>query len=235
MSDLQLRQETLDILPNSLSQFASVLAHSVMENFDYNILRDSCHQLAMHLSALELPTYNDTTLNTDCISLTDHTVEALSVFLNENAKAPIKKISPKMSIAEYIGILFTVICTILPMLQNSYYQKINSLDNHHQQLMQTEFQEELIKLENLCLEEERLQTEEIRKHTEYLEHILQILTMEFSESPEDTQAFSVIIQTVPSQAQSVQSEDAQVPDTSEEFVVDADKVPDRFDTHDADE
>ena len=101
--------------------------------------------------------------------------------------------------------------------------------------MQTEFQEELIKLENLCLEEERLQTEEIRKHTEYLEHILQILTMEFSESPEDTQAFSVIIQTVPSQAQSVQSEDAQVPDTSEEFVVDADKVPDRFDTHDADE
>ena len=91
LSDLQLRQETLDILSNSLSQFASVLAHSVMENFDYNILRDSCHQLAMHLSALELPTYNDTTLNTDCISLTDHTVEALSVFLNENAKAPIKK------------------------------------------------------------------------------------------------------------------------------------------------
>ena len=78
------------------------------------------------------------------------------------------------------SILIPLVCMLIPMLQNSYYRKLDSIESQKLQAQETAYQEELLEIELQQLENEIAQTE-------YLQQILQLIEEEYSKTPEDTQ------------------------------------------------
>lgn len=168
---------SLDALSDSANELASVLAHSVLENFDYDILRDSCHRLVTHLSVLSLTTYdfhslfNNITLNDDYVSITDDAAESIIDFFKEQEE-PIPNISSRMFIKDFfLVILLPLICTILPMIQNSHYQKLNAIEAQKNQLQESEYREAILNLETQHAKELEEINSNINELLQYLESV----------------------------------------------------------------
>lgn len=231
----------LNNLTDSLSQII-LTYNEVMASIDLEGIHSITTQLLAQFETLRLPTYDfsaladNITIEDDSVTLSDEAVETITTFLTETCEASAPNVDSQMSLKEFVlCVLLPVLLTLLPMFQADYHHRVNSLESQQQQLMQSEFQDELLELEMQRLEEEKLQTEEMRKQTEYIEQLLQILTNEFSETPEDTQVFPELVLPVPSQDQSLQLESAVVPDMSAESLADAGIVADVPVDHNVDE
>lgn len=192
-------QKTIDILSDNVGQLAFSLAHSVLENIDCNILSNACHQLIADLVSITLPTYDfsslvdSSTLNKDYVSLSDDAVKALTNFFNEQEE-PVPKISSQMSVKEFLlAVLLPLVCMILPMMQNSYYHHLDSIEAQKAQLQEAEYQEAIMNLEALHAEE----LEELNSNiTELLQYLKSAQDTDFPDE-EDIQSLPTVLKVPP--------------------------------------
>ncbi len=168
----QFTQIASEALSESLNQFSSVLTTMARENIDFNIFKDAIYQFSQYL-----PDYNFSsltegiTVTNDCVTLTDDTVETLSNLLNEADEKSTATISSKMSISEYIAITITVICALAPMLQNSYYHKLDAIESQQNQMQVAEYQEAILNLEVQYAQELEELNSNINELLQYLESV----------------------------------------------------------------
>lgn len=168
----QLTQIASDVLSESLKQFSNSLAKLVRENIDFNILKDAIHQFVQYLPSSDLSFLTeDVTINSDYVILTNDAIDTLSDLLNKANEAPTVNVSSKMTLSEYVGILIAIICMIVPMLQNSYYRKLDAIEAQQYQMQEAEYQETILDLEAQHTKELEELNNNINELLQYLESV----------------------------------------------------------------
>ena len=157
------------------------------------------------------------TFEQEYVTLTDDAVETFSDFLPEVDTVPADVVKNKMPVRDFIfNYLLPLLALVLPMILDSYFHKLDSIDAQQQQIQNAIYQEQHFDFESRLLEEELIQTEEAKKQSDYLQQLIDLLS-----SPEVLEALQEASPEIPS----VPAEPSSAPDISEETLPGTETVP----------
>jgi len=132
---------SFNIQTKALNQLTHTLTQSIVDNFS-SIGSINYSQL-----------FEGITINDDNVEITDESLEAINTLFNEATEQVSQKIelpiTKRMTIKEFLlVVVYPLILIVIPMLQNSYYQKINALELQKQQMDSNVYQEQIYELNN---------------------------------------------------------------------------------------
>lgn len=189
--NLQISQNTFEPLFYSLNELSLTLQTKLL-NPNAESISLICKRLYECLDSILLSSldasklFSNISIDDTDVTLPDEVVGAVNIFLKDNDDIAAQSASNHMSCKEFLlNFLIPLLLALLPMIQSDYQNKLDSIESQKQYVEEFTFQEELLNLEARFFEEEKIQTEELKKQSLYQEQIIQLLKTILSKTPEE--------------------------------------------------
>lgn len=165
---------------DALCQFVRSLGiyESLLKDIDFDAFSNACEKLLLQVENLTLPSTvslsltDNITVNDNQVTITDDAIETLTDFFDENTEVPTPPINSKMSIKEFlINILLPLLCMLIPMVQSSYYHRLDSIESKQAQMQEAEYQKAILELETQHAKELEELNSNINELLQYLETV----------------------------------------------------------------
>lgn len=172
----QFQTDMFDNLSEAIAQLVPTL-DNLTKNIDYDAICATSKKLLECFKPLSLLEYDFSSLvekislEEDCVMIDDDAIDALTEFFSEQEK-PVRDISSQMSIKDFLlTILLPLLCMLLPMVQNSYYHKLDAIEAQQNQMQEAEYQEAILNLETQHAKELEELNNNITELLNYLESV----------------------------------------------------------------
>lgn len=162
LSELSALHSQIDLFKNSTALINNLLPSTLKNTTVWqhdSVLKSLTKNIQSSFSQLEStfdfePLLKDVSIQDDCVELSAETFDKLSDILDiSNNDEICENISEaasgkyKISFQNFLqSIIVSLICMVVPMIQNAYYHKIDLIEAQQKQLEQTQYEEQLIQL-----------------------------------------------------------------------------------------
>lgn len=151
----QVANTALKGLDDIACQLSSIVTRSIPKNFGVEILKNTLDHFSKYLEPHGLTSIADNlSVSNGYVLIADDAAENLSNLLTNPREETAPNITHQMTIRDFfLSIVIPLLCMVVPMIQNTYYRRLDSLESGKTSLQEVEYHEALLDLETQRVQE----------------------------------------------------------------------------------